>query len=151
MAANCWPYYCYTADILATTNSTQGLASLLMQYSDIAGNATIITSLLTGDSPVYIDTHIPQLSQIHLQSNNPLSTQKIGSGNLATLSFRSDEEIPLENMYADINGESISNFTQLPCETYCYSGSIVAPYYWIDGTAILSLSYSDIYGNSADT
>lgn len=146
--AGCVPYYCYVSQITVNPDSIQWDAALFVEYSDRVGNEKLtITNVMTGDTPVYIDSIIPQIVDIHLESNNTFSHQKAKSDDIISVSFSSSEELSASNIYVEINGDAVSNLTEIPCATYCFSGSILTPPYWSDGPVSLHISYSDDYGN----
>ncbi|MGE0077207.1 MAG: Ig-like domain-containing protein [Bacteroidales bacterium] len=120
--------------------------SFSINYKDLAGNSGTLVSSTTNGSSVTFDEVGPDLSSIHIQSNNTNNTAYAKVGDVVTLSFTSSESI--ESVISTINSKSAvvintsgNNWTA----TYTMSTLDVG-----GGTLPFTITFKDYAGNVSD-
>ena len=131
----------FTATYTVDSNNSDGNATILIDFNDTVGNAGTQVTTTTNDSFVTIDTTVPTLTDVSIESNNTDSSlAKIGD--LITINITASEDIQtpqvkINGHVATISIESNTNFTA----TYTVDSNNS------DGNATISIDFNDTVGN----
>lgn len=134
----------YTATRTVDGTEPQGLAAIVVNYTDVAGNAASATNAdITNGSSVTLDFITPVLNPVTISSNNA-NNSLARVGNVVTVLFTSNET--LSGTTATIGGLAaiVSN---LGGTNYSATRSITGTE--PEGVAAITINYSDAAGNSA--
>jgi len=133
----------YTGTVLVASNTITGTASINITYSDYAGNAGTISST-TNSSSVTIDRTAPSINTLTISSNNASpSIAKVGD--IVTVLLTASE--PIQTPTITIAGQAATVTGTSSTYTATYTVSNSTP----QGTASISVSYSDLAGNAGTT
>lgn len=131
----------YTATYTVTNTTPEGNASILVNYQDLAGNAGTAVSATTNSSAVTVDKSTPSLGSVLVTSSNANSAlAKIGD--IITLSITASESITTPSI--SIAGGTVSITGSGGTYTATYTVTSSTP----EGTASITISYSDLTGNA---
>lgn len=119
----------YTATYTLTTAETQGVASLAIDFTDVAGNTATQVTATTDSSSVTIDTIKPVLSNIIPNTSNPLVAEfnfTTNENSTAIINYGPStaygSTVFISNSYTLNHNITITGLNQ--CEKYNYSLTI---------------------------
>ena len=132
----------WSASVLVSATSTQGVVTFAIGFNDLAGNAGTGVSSVTDGSSVTIDRQPPTLTVTHLDSSNG-NHLFAKTGDTVTLTFTSSE--PIQTPSASIAGvaATVSNVGGNN-----WSAAITVSSATAQGPAAISISFSDLAGNA---
>eukprot|EP01051_Picozoa_sp_SAG22_P018384 SAG22_NODE_3080_length_1957_cov_1.169537_2_plen_492_part_01 len=136
----------YTVDAADLVSVDGSAASILVTFSDLAGNEGVAVDAVTDDSAVTLDLTAPTLSSVTIASDNSADASRANAGDTITLSIVASEDIMSPTV--TIAGSSAS-VTSTSASVYSATYSVTSSD--DDGRASLSVGFQDVAGNAGLT
>jgi hypothetical protein len=149
--------YTWTAEYVVDSNDSAGSVGFSIDYTDLAGNSATTSTTTTDSTTVAIDTTLPTLINVTIESNNSTNTSYATLGNTVTLEFTVDNSVTIDDpptvlfYHSGLEVENASiTYTNTSGTTWTASYDINSLDAMQGGLVTFSIDYEDEYGLSGD-